>query len=136
MSYSGLSHPEAVAAQASLESEHGRSDLAINQNNVLGIKVLREKEVAEQNAVSMPTTEYEDGDKKIISANFRVFDSIRDSFKGYEEKIEHERYDKAKATESAEEYLREIQKAGYATDPKYADKTINIMNRYSDYIPN
>ena len=130
----GLSHPEAVAAQASLESGHGKSELALNQNNVLGIKVQRKKEVEEQESVSMPTVEYEDGKKKVIDANFRVFDNVRDSFKGYEEKTAHERYNKAKEAESAEQYLREIQEAGYATDPNYADKTIDIMNRYSDYI--
>ena len=130
----GLSHPEAVAAQASLESGHGKSELALNQNNVLGIKVQREKEVEEQEAVSMPTVEYEDGKKKVIDANFRVFDDVRDSFKGYKEKTAHERYNKAKEAESAEQYLIEMQEAGYATDPNYADKTIDIMNRYSDYI--
>ena len=63
-----------------------------------------------------------------------MFDDVRDSFKGYEEKTAHERYNKAKEAESAEQYLIEMQEAGYATDPNYADKTIDIMNRYSDYI--
>jgi len=130
----GLKYPEAVAAQASLESGHGKSPLAVNQNNVLGIKVLREAEVASQKAISKPTTEYKNGKKETVDANFRVFNEVRDSFPGYRKKIEHERYDKAKKAKSAEQYLKEMQKAHYGSDPKYAKKTIDIMNRYEKYI--
>jgi len=33
---------------------------------------------------------------------------------------------------NAERYMHELQKAGYATDPKYAEKVLSIYNSYND----
>ena len=35
-----------------------------------------------------------------------------------------------KHTDDAAQFAREIHKAGYATDPKYSDKLISIINQY------
>lgn len=46
--------------------------------------------------------------------------------------MENPRYEKALANSSdAESFLQELQNAGYATDPAYANKISNIMKRES-----
>ena len=128
----GLQFPEAVAAQASLESGHGKSDLAIYQNNVLGIK----PDDGSQASESYDTLEYINGEPVVINDLFRTFDSQEDSFAGYKDKIDKPRYENAKSSGTPEDYLMAIDEAGYATDPNYAEKTIDIMNRYSTYLEN
>jgi len=128
----GLQFPEAVAAQASLESEHGKSDLAIYQNNVLGIK----PDDSSQASESYDTLEYINGEPVVINDLFRTFDSQEDSFAGYKDKIDKPRYEDAKSSGTPEDYLMAIDEAGYATDPDYAEKVIGIMNRYNSYLEN
>jgi len=128
----GLQFPEAVAAQASLESGHGKSDLAIYQNNVLGIK----PDDSSQASESYDTLEYINGEPVVINDLFRTFDSQEDSFAGYKDKIDKPRYEDAKSSGTPEDYLMAIDEAGYATDPDYAEKVIGIMNRYSPYLEN
>ena len=128
----GLQFPEAVAAQASLESGHGKSDLAIYQNNVLGIK----PDDSSQASESYDTLEYINGEPVVINDLFRTFDSQEDSFAGYKDKIDKPRYEDAKSSGTPEDYLMAIDEAGYATDPDYAEKVIGIMNRYNSYLEN
>tara|TARA_R110000737_G_scaffold105695_1_gene138664 strand:+ start:28 stop:2418 length:2391 start_codon:yes stop_codon:yes gene_type:complete len=128
----GLQFPEAVAAQASLESGHGKSDLAIYQNNVLGIK----PDDSSQASESYDTLEYINGEPVVINDLFRTFDSQEDSFAGYKDKIDKPRYEDAKGSGTPEDYLMAIDEAGYATDPDYAEKVIGIMNRYNSYLEN
>tara|TARA_R100000479_G_scaffold152203_1_gene88057 strand:- start:36 stop:632 length:597 start_codon:yes stop_codon:yes gene_type:complete len=130
----GLDFPEAVAAQASLESGHGKSELTTKYNNPLGIKVKRLSEIDTQEAVNMATREVEEGKDVVRIEPFRVFKNIEESFLGYKDKISVSRYNKAREAKNADEYLKAIQNSGYATDPEYAQKTINIKNRYKNLI--
>ena len=131
----GIDYPEIVAAQASLESSHGTSDLTTKYNNPFGIKVLREAEVAaNQPSVQMNTKEVIDGKEIVSEEPFRVYDNIGESFEGYKEKVAHPRYDAIREATTKEEYARAIQDGGYASDPDYADKLINIAKRYQPFI--
>ena len=131
----GINYPEIVAAQASLESSHGTSDLTTKYNNPFGIKVLREAEVAaNQPSVQMNTKEVIDGKEIVSEEPFRVYDNIGESFEGYKEKVAHPRYDAIREATTKEEYARAIQDGGYASDPDYADKLVNIANRYQPFI--
>jgi len=132
----GLEFPEAVAAQASLESGHGKSKLTTEYNNPLGIKVNRKSEVeAGQQAVKMPTKEVFEGKEGTYEEPFRVFENIEESFLGYKQKVEDPRYDSIRKATNSDEYLEAIQNSGYATDPKYAEKTKEIKNRYAFLLP-
>jgi hypothetical protein len=131
----GVSYPEAVAAQASLESGHGQSELTQKYNNPLGLKVNRPSEIKQgQKAVQMATKEFVEGKEGVYKEPFRVFNSLKDSFVGYKEKVAHPRYESIRQAKNADEYLVAIQDSGYATDPKYAEKTINIMRRYASLL--
>ena len=131
----GNDFPEMVAAQASLESGHGKSELAMKYNNPLGIKVNRPSEIEQgQEAVQMSTKEFVDGKEIEAKEPFRVYDNMAQSFVGYKEKVAAERYDAIREATTKEEYAQAIQASGYATDPDYASKIINIANRYQALI--
>ena len=132
----GNEFPEAVAAQASLESGHGKSELTTQYKNPLGIKVNRASERKEgQQAVQMKTQEFVKGKEGTYKEPFRVYKSLADSFVGYRQKVSAPRYDSIRQAKTSDEYLINIAKSGYATDPKYSEKTINIKNRYAHLIP-
>ena len=70
------------------------------------------------------TTEYINGVARKVTAKFRAYDSYEDSFRDYARLInDNPRYEKAREkVGSAVAYATELQKAGYATDPEYANK--------------
>jgi flagellar protein FlgJ len=76
------------------------------------------------------TTEYVNGEAKKTVANFRAYDSYEDSFKDYARLIsDTPRYAKAREqTGSVQAYATGLQRAGYATDPLYADKLSRAIN--------
>jgi flagellar protein FlgJ len=63
-------------------------------------------------------------------AGFRSYDSYKASFDDYVDFIKsNPRYSEAlKKADNAAQYVRELQKAGYATDPRYAEKIMNIYH--------
>lgn len=76
------------------------------------------------------TTEYVDGVAQKKVARFRAYDSYEDAFKDYARMIsESPRYAKARQqTGSAHAFASGLQKAGYATDPEYANKLSRAIN--------
>lgn len=70
------------------------------------------------------TTEFINGVAQKRVARFRAYDSYEDSFKDYSRMIsESPRYAKVRQqTDSAHAFASGLQKAGYATDPEYANK--------------
>ncbi|CDZ75698.1 Flagellum-specific peptidoglycan hydrolase FlgJ [Peptoniphilus sp. ING2-D1G] len=120
-------HPSVVLAQSALESGFGKSDLSLEYNNYFGIKSGGE-------GVNLNTVEYVRGEKKILNENFRVYDSKRDSFKDYAELISKSpRYEAVLRAQDYTEACKALQSGGYATDPSYADKIIEIINHYELY---
>jgi hypothetical protein len=115
-------------AQAILESGWGSSKLATQANNLFGIKG-----TGNCGSVTMPTKEIINGEEVIVNAVFRKYCSFGDSIvdHGYFF-LENPRYQNAmKNSGNADEFARQIQRAGYATDPNYAQKLINLINQYS-----
>ena len=77
------------------------------------------------------TVEYFAGQPVKVNANFRRYDSFEQSFNDYVDFVSSQsRYQPAleKATDAAG-YIQALQAAGYATDPKYAEKVQAILNR-------
>lgn len=76
------------------------------------------------------TTEFVNGVAEKRVARFRAYDSYADAFKDYARLIsESPRYAQAREqTGSAQAYASGLQKAGYATDPQYADKLSRAIN--------
>jgi Muramidase (flagellum-specific) len=101
-------------------------------NNVCGIKVGSGKPNAywRGKSVSRSTWEVRDGRNVVESADFRVYDSIYDCYKDQDLLLQLPRYAPVRAAAAPEQQARALQASGYATDPRYADKLINIMNAH------
>jgi flagellar protein FlgJ len=122
-----------MLAQAAHESGWGKREITAKDGtpsyNVFGIKATSgwTGKVAE-----VQTTEYIDGKAQKVTAKFRAYGSYEEAFKDYAKLIgSNERYAKVVAqaqTGSAEGFARGLQKAGYATDPEYADKLAKVIN--------
>lgn len=127
--------PLVMVAQAALETGWGRhlmkkgADVA---NNYYGIKAGGRK----TGTTRANSYEYVNGKKVMVNSSFRAYSSIESSMEDYARLItENRRYDKVKNAETADVYFEELQKAGYATDPKYADKLKSIVRNpaFRDY---
>ncbi len=114
-----------MLGQAGHETGWGKSEIrnadGSNSFNLFGIKAGKgwTGKVAE-----ITTTEYVAGEPRKVVAKFRAYDSFEESFRDYAQLINNSpRYEQARAqTGSAQAYASELQKAGYATDPQYANK--------------
>ncbi|HSM27066.1 MAG TPA: flagellar assembly peptidoglycan hydrolase FlgJ [Thioalkalivibrio sp.] len=124
--------PEVLLAQSALETGWGRHMIGgangANSFNLFGIKA--DTRWAGP-AVNVPTLEYVDGIPERQSASFRSYSSPAESFSDYVDFLRsNPRYREALSkAPDPEGYLRGLQAAGYATDPNYADKILDIMNR-------
>ena len=126
-----------TVAQAILESSWGGSDLARKTKNHFGMKCFKGAAgVIATGCANSPTTECDKqkGCYPTVGA-FRVYHSVVDSFADHGHKLyESSRYDPAfKHSGNADQFIREVHKAGYATDPGYSDKVIKLMKQYDLY---
>jgi flagellar protein FlgJ len=79
--------------------------------------------------VSVPTLEYRDGVAVRETANFRAYNSPEESFADYAQLIgNNPRYQDALAQAgNPRAYVHALQRAGYATDPHYAQKVLSVF---------
>ena len=124
--------PEVLIAQSALETGWGRHMMrdagGQSSNNLFGIKATGGWS---GDKVRVSTLEYRDGVARRETAAFRGYSDEAASFADYVRLIgDNPRYRQAVANaDSPEGYLRGLQKAGYATDPAYADKILSILKR-------
>ena len=129
--------PASVAmAQAILESGWGESSLTKNARNWFGIKCSSTVSPHQNGCYAVNTTEYDSsGSAYTTTAQFRKYDTDQNSF------IDHgyflsrlSRYAKAFSyTNNPDRFIVEVHLGGYATDPQYANKVINLMVKYNLY---
>lgn len=121
--------PSLTIAQAILESGWGKSGLARNANNLFGIKTSTSWRGEK---VSLETTEYTRTNKKYtIVADFRKYNNIEDSILDHALILMNDRYAKVIRTTNYKIACYEVWKAGYATEPKYPELLINIIEQYN-----
>lgn len=120
-----------LLAQAALETGWGKSVIKNPQGessfNLFNIKADNSWQ-GKQARVS--TLEYDGGVARKEMAGFRSYESYKQSFDDYVSFIKsNPRYSEAlKKAGNPAQYVRELQKAGYATDPRYAEKIMSIYN--------
>lgn len=122
--------PRSIVAQAALETGWGRHMIrgadGQSGNNLFGIKAS-----ADWNGrrVSVDTLEYEDGVARRQRDWFRAYDSVAEGFRDYVEFLKGSaRYQPALAAGSdTDAFADGLQRAGYATDPAYAEKIRSIL---------
>lgn len=114
-------------AQAILESADGNSTLAKQANNLFGIKG---KGTA--GSIRLPTKEYRNGEWLTIHTDFRKYNNWGESIKDHSDLFlngvswNRNLYRGVIGTDGITA-SREVAKAGYATDPDYAEKLITII---------
>lgn len=123
-----------ILAQAALETGWGEREIPTrdggNSHNLFGIKA---SDGWEGDATSIMTTEYVDGRARQQSDDFRVYDSFEAAFKDYAQLIgNNPRYAGVVTASTPENAARALQSGGYATDPNYADKVIDVMAQIDD----
>ncbi len=117
-------------AQAILESSCGKSDLACKANNHFGIKCGNEWK---GKSYKKEDDDYEDG--KLIKSCFREFNSVWDSYLAHSDFLtdpnKSHRYGFLFRLEATDYkgWAKGLSKAGYATDPQYADRLIDIIEK-------
>ncbi|QEW07745.1 flagellar assembly peptidoglycan hydrolase FlgJ [Nitrincola iocasae] len=118
--------PKVLLAQAALETGWGRFVID-GSNNLFNIKA---DSGWGGERVNVSTLEYRDGVAAKEMAAFRSYDSYADSFRDYVSFLRtNPRYQQAlENTANPADYLRELQAAGYATDPAYAQKIEQIFS--------
>ena len=118
-------------AQGMLESGNGNSDLAVYANNHFGIKCHKEW--------SGPTFTKDD-DKK--NECFRKYSTVLDSYNDHSNFLNSRSRYASLFELNRTDYMgwaRGLKEAGYATDPKYAHRLVELIENYSldqyDYPP-
>jgi peptidoglycan hydrolase FlgJ len=123
--------PRALIAQAALETGWGQHVMrgadGRSSYNFFGIKADQRWDGGK---VTVPTLEFEQGAMRRRVASFRAYDSVAQSFDDYVNFLQsNPRYTEAlQAASNPHQYLRELQAAGYATDPHYANKIQGVIN--------
>jgi len=124
--------PRVLIAQAALETGWGkhisRDEAGQNSYNLFNIKADQRWSGAR---LSLNTTEYRNGVAQAEHASFRQYGSYQQSFDDYVSFVKQSpRYQQALAqADNPRGYLDSLQNAGYATDPRYADKVYEITQR-------
>lgn len=119
-----------ITAQAALESGWGKHQIknadGSTSYNLFGIKAgpSWQGKVAE-----VLTTEYVNGSPVKVMAKFRAYDSYADAFKDYASLLKNSpRYqDVINQGQTVAGFSQGLQKAGYATDPQYANKLASVI---------
>ncbi len=137
-----------MVSQAALETGWGRKEIrnadGSSSHNLFGIKAGASWKGA---TTEVTTTEYVNGKAQKVVASFRAYNSYAESFADYARLMKDSpRYQNAVAqaqsakasgsgsvtarasAHAAAGFAQGLQKAGYATDPAYADKLTRVIN--------
>ncbi|MCL2895310.1 flagellar assembly peptidoglycan hydrolase FlgJ [Brenneria tiliae] len=127
---SGIPH-HLIMAQAMLESGWGKREITTGDgktsHNIFGIKAGGSWD---GEVTSVMTTEYKDGQPYKLRQDFRVYDSYLHALNDYITLLtQNSRYKEVLQANSAEQGAYALQKAGYATDPNYGRKLVQIIEQ-------
>lgn len=122
--------PKILLAQVALETGWGKhiaKDANGTSNNLFNIKA---KPQNGDNAVTVKTTEYIANTPIKMNASFRKYSSLEQSFNDYIALVQgSERYQEAlHQAGDPEHYVNALHKAGYASDPAYGSKILQIYH--------
>ena len=126
-----------VIAQAALETGWGQKIIKAqdggSSNNLFNIKA--DSRWA-GDKITKDTLEFEQGTMIKKSQPFRMYQSLNDSVDDYINFLStSERYqDALQNSGNVEHFLQGLQKAGYATDPQYADKILATLKTVTNLL--
>lgn len=120
-----------MVAQAAHETGWGRKDIRMADGstsfNLFGIKATGDWKGP---VARITTTEYVNGQPRKTVQAFRAYSSYEESFADYAKLMTTSpRYrDVVARADDAKQFAQGLQRAGYATDPAYADKLGRVIN--------
>jgi flagellar protein FlgJ len=126
---------EFMLGQAALESGWGKSEIVgsdgTRSHNLFGIKASNSWK---GRVVESMTTEYVNGKPEKRIERFRAYDSYAQAFEDYARLLSQSpRYADsvamAASTGSVSTFAQGLQRGGYATDPRYAEKLSRVINQ-------
>ena len=114
-------------AQAILESGWGESKLAVNANNLFGIKA--RIHMTPNDYVEFPTVEYSSGKREVVDALFAQYPTPRYCFLKHAELLDYTaRYRRCReAAPDVSKYALALQVCGYSTNPNYAQQLLTLI---------
>lgn len=116
--------PSLTIAQAILESAWGSTQLSQRANNLFGVKAFSDWT---GKRITLPTTEWYNNKKHIITAEFRVYDSFNESIEDHSRLLSYSRYKAVSQSTDYKKACHMVFECGYATDPNYPEKLIAII---------
>ncbi|MFD1318746.1 glycoside hydrolase family 73 protein [Loigolactobacillus zhaoyuanensis] len=123
--------PSVTIAQAILESDWGNSQLATRYHNLFGVKG------SDPNTTQLLSTkEYQNGQWIEIHARFQVYTSDTAALEAHAKLLAQgtswnpQQYQHVIAATDYKSAAAALQQDGYATDPTYAQKLINVIETY------
>jgi flagellar protein FlgJ len=122
----------AMVAQACLETGYGKYVIKDKDTGRFSYNLFGIKGKGPAGGAKTLTTEYKGTKPYQVVAEFRAYHNYEESFADYAKLItQNSRYARAVAVRNDPvAYAEAIQNCGYATDPEYAKKLINIMSRW------
>jgi len=119
-----------LLGHAALESGWGKSEIRTADgspsHNLFGIKATGSWKGA---TVNVTTTEYVDGAPRKTVQKFRAYASYVEGFQDYARLLQTSpRYAAVLKQSDSAGFAQSLQSAGYATDPRYAQKLTQILN--------
>ena len=124
--------PSVTIAQAALESNYGQSELAKKYNNLFGVKG------SDPNTSQVMTTqEFVNGRWETIHGRFQIYDSYQASIHAHTMLFVNgttwnsKQYQHVRAAKDYRTQAKALETDGYATDPGYANKVIQIIEEYN-----
>ncbi len=119
-----------LLGHAALESGWGKGEIRTADgspsHNLFGIKAGRNWKGA---TVDVTTTEYVDGAPRKMVQTFRAYASYAQAFQDYASLLQNSpRYAAVLKQSDGAGFAQGLQRAGYATDPQYAEKLTRILN--------
>lgn len=127
--------PAFAACEAALESGWGRSQLAVEANNLFGQKQSHPP-LAGTETIAMPTREYLHGHWLTVSANWAKFADWSECFRARMEVLErlsraYPHYAAALKAANGEQYVTAVSQS-WSTDPERAGKVLEVYDAHTE----
>jgi flagellar protein FlgJ len=121
--------PQAVLAQAALESGWGKKSLTTadgsNSYNLFNLKAGSDWT---GKTVTQDVSEYKNGHIVKSTEKFRAYDSYTEAFTDYAKLIGNSPRYASALNQDASGFAAGLQQGGFATDPNYSSKIMNVIN--------
>lgn len=124
-------NPSVIIAQAILESGYGTSELS-DYNNLFGLNDYNDGYLVNNGSIDISVPQERNGQIVYGIEKMATFKNVKDCVLSIKKWYTRPKYIKAlKGCYTSTSQIKAIHSCGYATDSKYSDKIIGIINRFN-----